>query len=109
MLLVRVLICWWNRLKHRGPAVHILINDFIGGALDRGIPLYVRNLIEGLGEEGIRVSIVRAPRICRKLPRALFYAIAVMVEQFALSGDRFAAPGGSDDLPVQFPSRSLMS
>jgi len=28
--------------------LHILINDFIGGVLDRGIPLYVRNLIDGL-------------------------------------------------------------
>jgi glycosyltransferase involved in cell wall biosynthesis len=64
--------------------VHILVNDFIGGALDRGIPLYVRNLIEGLREEGLRISVVRAPAFCRKLPRGLFYLIAVLVEQFAL-------------------------
>ena len=64
--------------------MHILINDFIGGALDRGIPLYVRNLIEGLREEGFRVSVVRAPAFCRRLPRGLFYLVAVMVEQFML-------------------------
>jgi hypothetical protein len=64
--------------------LHILINDFIGGALDRGIPLYVRNLIDGLREEGFRVSVVRAPGICRKLPRGLFYLLAVTVEQFVL-------------------------
>jgi glycosyltransferase involved in cell wall biosynthesis len=64
--------------------LHILINDFIGGALDRGIPLYVRNLIDGLREEGLRVSVVRAPAVCRKLPRSLFYALAVAVEQFLL-------------------------
>jgi hypothetical protein len=64
--------------------LHILINDFIGGVLDRGMPLYVRNLIDGLNEEGFRVSVVRAPRICRKLPRSLFYVITVMVEQALL-------------------------
>jgi hypothetical protein len=64
--------------------LHILINDFIGGVLDRGIPLYVRNLIDGLREEGFRVSVVRAPAICRKLPRGLLYVVAVAVEQIAL-------------------------
>ncbi len=64
--------------------MHILINDFIGGVLDRGIPLYVRNLIGGLREEGFEVSVVRAPSICRVLPRNLFYMIAVAVEQLAL-------------------------
>jgi len=64
--------------------LHILINDFIGGALDRGIPLYVRNLIDGLREEGFRISVVRAPAFCRKLPRNLFYLIAILVEQTIL-------------------------
>lgn len=64
--------------------MHILINDFIGGFLDRGMPLYVRNLIDGLKQEGLRVSIVRAPRICRVLPRNVFYMISVLVEQIAL-------------------------
>jgi hypothetical protein len=64
--------------------VRILVNDFIGGVLDRGIPLYVRNLIDGLREEGFRVSIVRAPSFFRKLPRGLFYLIAVFVEQTLL-------------------------
>ena len=61
--------------------MHVLINDFIGGVLDRGIPLYVRNLIEGMREEGLRVRVVRAPAFCRKLPRGLFYLIAVIFEQ----------------------------
>ncbi len=64
--------------------MHILINDFIGGVLDRGIPLYVRNLIEGLKEEGVRVSIIRASPIFRRIPRGLFYAISCWVEQFVL-------------------------
>jgi hypothetical protein len=64
--------------------LHILINDFIGGVLDRGIPLYVRNLIDGLQQEGFRVRAVRAPGVCRKLPRSLFYMIAVVVEQIVL-------------------------
>jgi len=64
--------------------VRILINDFIGGVLDRGIPLYVRNLIDGLREEGFRICVVRAPAFCRKLPRGLFYLIAVLVEQTIL-------------------------
>jgi glycosyltransferase involved in cell wall biosynthesis len=64
--------------------MHILINDFIGGVLDRGIPLYVRNLIEGLKEEGVRVSVVRASPIFRKIPRGFFYVISCCVEQFIL-------------------------
>jgi hypothetical protein len=64
--------------------MHILINDFIGGALDRGIPLYVRNLIDGLRGEGLRVRVVRAPGFCRKLPRGVLYLIAVVVEQTLL-------------------------
>jgi len=64
--------------------LHILINDFIGGVLDRGIPLYVRNVIDGLRAEGFRVSVVRAPAFCRRLPRNFFYLIAVLVEQTAL-------------------------
>jgi len=64
--------------------LHILVNDFIGGVLDRGIPLYVRNLIDGLQQEGFRLRIVRAPGVCRKLPRSLFYMIAVLVEQTVL-------------------------
>src|SRR5579862_4639361 len=64
--------------------MHILVNDFIGGFLDRGMPLYVRNLIDGLKQEGFRVSVVRAPRICRRLPRNVFYMLAVFVEQTAL-------------------------
>ena len=61
--------------------MQILINDFIGGVLDRGIPLYVRNLVTGLQTEGFRVRVVRAPPIFRKLPRGLFYMIAVLFEQ----------------------------
>ena len=64
--------------------MRILINDFIGGVLDRGIPLYVRNLIDGLREEGFSVSVIRAPGLCRKMPRGLFYLLAVLVEQTLL-------------------------
>lgn len=64
--------------------MRVLINDFIGGALDRGIPLYVRNLIEGLRDEGLHVRVVRAPAIFRKLPRGVLYLIAVLVEQTLL-------------------------
>ncbi|HEX4409864.1 MAG TPA: glycosyltransferase [Xanthobacteraceae bacterium] len=64
--------------------MQILINDFIGGVLDRGMPLYVRNLIDGLREEGFGVRAIRAPAICRKLPRNLFYVFAILVEQFFL-------------------------
>ena len=61
--------------------MHIFINDFIGGYLDRGMPLYVRNIIDGLEEEGFHVSLVRAPCFLRKVPRSLFYAISVLFEQ----------------------------
>lgn len=64
--------------------MHILVNDFIGGALDRGIPLYVRNLIEGLRGEGLRASVVRAPAFCRRLPRGILYLMAVAIEQLIL-------------------------
>jgi hypothetical protein len=42
------------------------------------------NLIDGLMEEGFRASVVRAPRICRRLPRNFFHMIAVIVEQTLL-------------------------
>jgi glycosyltransferase involved in cell wall biosynthesis len=72
-------------VKTRGKhPLRILINDFIGGVLDRGIPLYVRNLVEGLRAEGFDVSVVRAPALCRLLPRNVFYALAIVVEQIAL-------------------------
>lgn len=61
--------------------MQILINDFIGGYLDRGMPIYVRNIVDGLREEGFEVSFVRAPPLFRKIPRSLFYAIAVVFEQ----------------------------
>lgn len=64
--------------------MHVLVNDFIGGVLDRGIPLYVRNLVQGLRQEGVRVTVVRAPAVFRKIPRGAFYIIAVMMEQFVL-------------------------
>jgi glycosyltransferase involved in cell wall biosynthesis len=64
--------------------LHILINDFIGGVLDRGMATYTRSIIDGLREEGFRVSVVRAPRFFRKVPRDLFYMIAVLVEQTVL-------------------------
>jgi hypothetical protein len=37
-----------------------------------------------LREEGFQVSVVRAPRYCRKIPRGVFYTIAVLVEQIVL-------------------------
>lgn len=64
--------------------MHILVNDFIGGVLDRGIPLYVRNLIHGLREEGFRVTVVRAPPVFRALPRGVFYIFSVLMEQLVL-------------------------
>jgi glycosyltransferase involved in cell wall biosynthesis len=64
--------------------LHILVNDFIGGVLDRGIPLYVRNLVDGLREEEFRVTVIRAPGYCRKMPRGVFYAIAVLFEQIVM-------------------------
>ena len=44
----------------------------------------MRNLIEGLRGEGLRVSVVRAPAFCRKLPRSVLYLFAVVVEQALL-------------------------
>jgi hypothetical protein len=69
------------RVGPQAPPMHILINDFIGGVLDRGIPHYVRNIVYGLKEEGFRVTVVRAPGFCRKLPRSVFYLIATLFEQ----------------------------
>ena len=64
--------------------MHVLVNDFIGGVLDRGIPLYVRNLVQGLRDEGVRVTVVRAPSFFRKIPRGAFYMISVLMEQLVL-------------------------
>jgi len=64
--------------------MHILVNDFIGGALDRGIPLYVRNIVYGLKENDIRVSVIRAPAFIGRLPRICIYIMAVLIEQLLL-------------------------
>jgi glycosyltransferase involved in cell wall biosynthesis len=61
--------------------MHVLINDFIGGYVTRGIPQFVGSLEIGLAEAGHRVSVVRAPRWFEHLPRPIAHAVAVAVEQ----------------------------
>lgn len=61
--------------------MHVLINDFIGGYLRRGIPQFVSNLELGLIEAGHRVTTLRAPRWFERLPRSLAHAAAVVFEQ----------------------------
>jgi glycosyltransferase involved in cell wall biosynthesis len=54
----------------------------MGGWLDRGIPLYTRNLIETLRLGGFEVIELRAFAFQRQLPRLVNHILGTLVEQF---------------------------
>jgi glycosyltransferase involved in cell wall biosynthesis len=59
----------------------VLIFNFFGGILKRGIPHYVENLCFALTSEGIGAKQLRCPKILRQLPRPLLNCACVVAEQ----------------------------
>ena len=93
---------WWRQLHRVSQCMHILINDFIGGALDRGIPLYVRNLIDGLRGEGLRVECGARTGLLPQAAARRALSDRGRGRTDAAAGDRLVAAGGPYDLSVQF-------
>jgi glycosyltransferase involved in cell wall biosynthesis len=62
----------------------ILVFNFFGGILKRGIPNYVDNLCVALGREGVECKQLRCPTIMRKLPRSLLNVAFVLTEQLVV-------------------------
>jgi glycosyltransferase involved in cell wall biosynthesis len=62
----------------------VLLFNFFGGILHRGIPLYVDNLAIALERSGLDVYQVRCPRLIRNLPRRILDLLYVMTEQIVI-------------------------
>ena len=65
------------RVRHR----RIFVHDYMGGWLDRGIPLFTRNLAVGLQEGGWTVKSLRAWGMQRKWPRLINHILGALCEQ----------------------------
>ena len=61
----------------------VLVFNFFGGVMDRGIPLYARDIAESMRRVGLEPLELRCPRALRRLPRALRNSLFVLFEQVA--------------------------
>src|SRR5688572_23945652 len=59
----------------------VLIFNFFGGVMDRGIPLYAQDIAECMRRIGIEPMELRCPRVLRRLPRMLRNPLFVLFEQ----------------------------
>jgi glycosyltransferase involved in cell wall biosynthesis len=59
----------------------IYVHDYMGGWLDRGIPLYTRNLVKALRSDGWTVITLSAAKSQRDWPRALNHLLGALAEQ----------------------------
>ena len=59
----------------------VLVFNFFGGVVDRGIPLYAQDIGEGMRRVGVEVIELRCPRLCRHLPRVIRNLLFVLFEQ----------------------------
>ena len=60
---------------------HVLVFNFFGGVMDRGIPLYSQDIAECMRRVGLEPIELRCPRSLRRLPRALLNPLFVLFEQ----------------------------
>lgn len=67
-----------------GRSGSVVIFNFFRGVFDRGIPLYVENLVAAFHRSGIRCVQVTCPRAFRRLPRPLLNFLFVVYEQLVL-------------------------
>jgi len=70
-----------NAQDELAPRTRILIFNFFGSVMDRGIPQYTRDIIEGMRRSGHVPIELECPRWCRRLPRALRKILFVVFEQ----------------------------
>ena len=68
-----------TRGKIRGNK--IFVHDYMGGWLDRGIPLYTRNLIKTLRACNFSVVTISASGLQRKWPRCVNHVLGAITEQ----------------------------
>ena len=59
----------------------IFVHDYMGGWLDRGIPLYTRNLIKTLRGCHFNVVTISASGLQRKWPRSVNHVLGAITEQ----------------------------
>ena len=59
----------------------VLVFNFLGGVIDRGIPLYTQDIAECMRRVGLQVVELRCPRILRRAPRMLRNALFSIFEQ----------------------------
>lgn len=62
----------------------ILIFNFFGGLLNRGIPLYVDNLCAAFEYAGVSCRQFTCPRFLRRLPRPFLNILFVLTEQLVM-------------------------
>jgi len=63
------------------PRTRILVFNFFGSVMDRGIPQYARDIVEGMRRSGHVPIELECPRFCRRLPRSLRKILFVVFEQ----------------------------
>ena len=91
----------------------ILIFNFFGGVLKRGIPSYVENLSVALENEGLSCRQLRCPTALHRLPRPLLNFLFVFAEQVLtpLAGlwfDRVIYPYNSASVAGSFSRKTAM-
>jgi len=59
----------------------IFVHDYMGGWLDRGIPLFTRNLVAAFQDAGWDVRSVRASSMQRRWPRLVNHLLGAFFEQ----------------------------
>lgn len=59
----------------------LFVHDYMGGWLDRGIPLYTRNLVKSLRKAGWNVRTLSASSAQRTWPRPINHLLGALAEQ----------------------------
>jgi len=59
----------------------VLVFNFFGGVVDRGISLYAQDIGESMRRIGVEVVELRCPRLCRHMPRVISNLLFVLFEQ----------------------------
>ena len=70
-----------QEVKEDRLAGSVLVFNFFGGILTRGIALYVDNLCEGMKRSGIDARQFRCPKSLRRMPRPIVNILFVLAEQ----------------------------